>query len=136
MSVATMDERIGAPSHWRRNLWLFLAVIVAGAGIGGYYAATLRTDASEMSRLDHFRATVAEQCEAPEFAQPAPPVLKDLYLSSSSLRDAVDRQQAALDAGASCESIYKALRAADFPMPAMTQPRPTIHLQTSQNEEQ
>ena len=134
MSVATMDERIGAPSHWRRNLWLFLAAIAATAVIGGYYAATLRTDANEMSRLDQFRATVAESCEAPEFAQPAPPVLKDLYLSSAKLREAVDRQQAALEAGASCESVYKALRAADYPMPAMTQPRPTIHLQTSQNE--
>jgi hypothetical protein len=129
MSVATMNERIGAASHWRRNLWLVGAVIAAGVGIAGFYAAYSRTDANELGRLERFRAAIAEKCDAPEFADPSPPVLKDLYLTSQALRDAVDRQQIALDAGASCDSIFRALRAADFPMPLPPEARPIVHVQ-------
>jgi hypothetical protein len=136
MSVATMNDpfHIDAPSHWRRNLWLLTAVLAASAAITGYYVAYTRSSAIEMNRLERFRAAVAEKCESPGFAEVAPPVLKDMYLSSTALRDAVDRQQAALDAGADCESIFKALRAADFPLPAQPAPTPTIRLQTSQAE--
>src|SRR5205814_649466 len=112
------------PSHWRRNLWLMAALIGGGAAIAGFYVSSSRTDAIEMERLEQFRAAVAETCDAPGFAGPTPPLLKDMYLTSAPFRDAIDRQREALSVGKSCEVVLKALRAADFPMPAPSEPRP------------
>jgi hypothetical protein len=45
-------------------------------------------------------------------------MLKELYLSSSALQTAIDQELVAIEAGASCDAVYKALRAADFPVAA------------------
>ena len=134
MSVATMNDRIGAPPHLRRNLWILAAVITGIAAMTGFYAAYGRTDAVEMNRLAEFRAAFADKCEAPEFAEPVAPMVRDMYLTSPSLRDVIDRQTTALDTGADCEAVWKALRAADYPMPPPSAPRPTINLRPSESD--
>jgi hypothetical protein len=47
-------------------------------------------------------------------------MVRDAYLTSPTLQAAVAKQGSALEAGASCEEVLKALRAADFPIPAPT----------------
>jgi hypothetical protein len=118
--------KIGDRSHARRNWWVALGLIAGISAVSGYYGWTGRTDSRALGQLEAFRAAYAEQCEAPAFAAPAPQALKDLYLGSLPLRQAVDRQLAALSEGRSCEDVTKALRAADYPLPP---PVPTITLQ-------
>ena len=121
MSVALAADRIGAPSHLKRNLWLAIAMFAGAVGMAGYYATSARTENRELDSLAAFRAS-AERCQ---WEEPVPDVAKDLYLASSRVRAAVDAQRAALEAGADCGDVLKALKSADFPVQG---PRPVIHL--------
>jgi hypothetical protein len=120
--------KIGAPSHRSRNLWLLAAFAAAVAAPAGYYALMGRHDAVETNRLESFRSQYAQRCDEPAFAAPAPVIVRDAYLRSSALRAAVSDATSRLEAGAACDEIARRLRAADFPMPAVTV-TPTIHLQ-------
>jgi hypothetical protein len=125
-------EHIGAPSHLRRNLWLVLLCAGAAAVIGAYDSFVGRTDGVEMQRLEQFRGAMAERCEAPGFDRAPLPIERDMYLHNASIRAAVDHQYAALGAGADCEQVIAALRAADYPIPEKPEGvTPTIRLQPS-----
>ena len=130
MSVASGDlgeitgghVRIGAESHAGRNVGIVVAVVALGAAIFGFTSYSNKQDAAKLGQLEAFRAAYAEKCEAPSFRGPAAPLLKDTYLRSDRLQAAVDKQQAALNAGTPCEEIARALKAADFPMPQQSSP--------------
>jgi hypothetical protein len=109
-------EKIGAAPHLRRNLWLLFALAWAGFAVATYYVLLRRHDAVEITRLEQFKAAYSQKCDAPEFAEPLHPLVRKLYLGSSKLQGAISRERSALDGGASCELIARALRAADFPM--------------------
>jgi len=129
MSVASGDlgdvtgghVKIGAESHLGRNLGIGLGALVLVAGIVGFTAYSSKQDASKLSQLESFRADYAEKCEAPSFRGDAAPLLRDTFLRSERLQAVVEKQRAALQAGAPCEEIARALKTADFPMPAAQQ---------------
>lgn len=132
MSVASMNPddlsgshvKIGAPSHAGRNLGIALGVIALGGGMAFYQVRTSRSHAAAVAELEAFRAAYAETCEAPSWRGEAPAVMRDSFLKSSRLQETVAKQKAALAGGAAaCEDVAKALRAADFPLPA---PAPKI----------
>jgi hypothetical protein len=76
MRLATLDEdelagdnqKIGAPSHWRRNLWLVFGLAGAAFTMTLYYAFLGRHDTAELERLERFRAAYARKCDAPDDA--------------------------------------------------------------------
>ena len=121
MSVAVAAERIGAPSHLKRNLWLAIALFAGGVTMAAYYSSSTRTESRELDALAQFRAAAA-RCQ---WEEPVPDVAKDLYVASTRVRAAVDAQRAALEEGADCNDVLHALRAADFPVQG---PRAVIHL--------
>ncbi|MGZ4288294.1 MAG: hypothetical protein ACXVW5_29385, partial [Solirubrobacteraceae bacterium] len=90
-----------------------------------------RDDATHLRELAQFSSAYATQCDAPGFSAPPPPVVRDAYVHSHALQHVVAREAAALEAGASCDEVTQALRAADFPAPLPARP-PTIHLQPNQ----
>jgi hypothetical protein len=112
----TPVEKIGAAPHLRRNLWLLFALACAAVVIGADYVLLQRHDAFEIRHLEQFKAAYTQKCDAPEFAEPIHPLVRKLYLSSSKLQTAIGRERSALDGGASCEMVARALRAAEFPM--------------------
>ena len=116
--TAVDEEKIGAAPHVRRNRWLVVGLVGATVVVGAYYLLLGHHDALQVARLEQFRAAYAQKCHAPRFAEPTPPMLKELFLGSTVLQAVVDRQLTALDSGASCEGVSQALRAADFPIPA------------------
>lgn len=125
MSVASGDlgeitgghVRIGAESHAGRNIGIVVGVVALGAAIFGFTSYSNKQDAAKLASLQNFRSAYADKCEAPAFRTEAPALLKDTYLRSERLQAAVDKQQAALNAGTPCDEIARALKAADFPMP-------------------
>lgn len=128
MSVASGDlgevtgghVKIGAESHVARNVGIVAAVVAFGAAIFMYTSYSGKQDAAKLAQLESFRAAYAEKCEAPSFRGEAPALLKDTFLRSDRLQAAVDKQNAALQSGAPCDEIARALKAADFPMTAAT----------------
>ncbi len=126
MSVASGDlgeitgghVRIGAESHVGRNVGIIVAVVALGAAIFGFTSYSNKQDATKLAQLETFRAAYADKCEAPAFRGEAAALVKDTYLRSERLQAAVEKQQAALNAGTPCDEIARALKAADFPMPS------------------
>lgn len=124
MSVASGDlgeitgghVRIGAESHAGRNIGIVVGVVALAVAIFGFTSYSNKQDAAKLAQLSTFRAAYAEKCEAPAFRSEAAPLLKDTYLRSERLQAAVDKQQAALNAGTPCDEVARALKAADFPM--------------------
>jgi hypothetical protein len=110
--------KIGAQSHWLRNLTLGIAIAAAGASFWAYSRYSSGKDAATLAGFDAFRALYAEKCNVPAYAGPAPAMVRDAYLTSPPIREAVDKQAGALQNGATCESVAKALKAADFVVPA------------------
>jgi hypothetical protein len=130
MSVASVDPgdlsgghvKIGAVSHWGRNLGIAVAaLVVAGAAIG-LTRYNDSKDAATLGQLETFRAAYAEKCDVAAFRTAPTSVVKDAYLRSAPLREAIAKQQVALQSGAPCDEIGRALKAADYPLPAATTP--------------
>jgi hypothetical protein len=126
MSVASGDlgevtgghVKIGAESHAGRNVGMIVAVVALAVGIFVYTSYSGKQDSAKLGQLETFRAAYAEKCEVPSFRGEAPALLKDTYLRSDRLQAAVEKQNAALQAGTPCEEVGRALKAADFPMTA------------------
>ncbi len=129
MSVASVDPevsfedvKIGAPTHMARNLFVLLGVGAVVAAFIVFNSYQSKQDATKLQALDTMRGLYAQTCDAPQWNEQVPPVVRDTYLNSSHLQGVVEAQTAALRAGASCEDVTRALRAADFPMPAKVIP--------------
>jgi hypothetical protein len=116
--------KIGAPSHLVRNLGVVLAVGGLGVGIWLWTARSNAQDVQKLAPFDQFRAAYAEKCGVPSYAGPAPDVVKDAYLTSSNVQQAVAKQTAALNGGATCEEVQAAMRSVDFALPKATPPTP------------
>jgi hypothetical protein len=137
MSVATLTQErvnvgvphIGRAHHRRRNRWIAFGVIVAALGVTSHRVYWGQQDKAATAQLEHFQAAYAQRCDAAAFPDSSAAMLKGLYLGSSTLRAVVDRQLTALESGASCDAVSRALRAADFPLPATPEKTPTILLQ-------
>jgi hypothetical protein len=110
--------KIGAPSHAVRNIGVLVATALLGAGIWGFYRNSAAQDSAKLAKLEGFRSAFAEKCEAAGWRGEAAPMVRETYLGSTNLQAAVEQQWNALNSGADCDSILKALRAADFPLPS------------------
>ena len=126
MSVASMSPgdlsgshvKIGAPSHLSRNLLFLAGAMVLGAGVFLFYRQSATADAARLAKLDSFRFAYAEKCDAPAWRTEAASAMRDAYLSSTTMQAVVDREAEQLASGVACEDIAKALKTADFPIPA------------------
>lgn len=125
MSVASMGSedisgghiKIGTTSHLVRNVMMVAAVATIGGGIWVFQSSTNKTNAAALTKLETFRAAYAEKCDAPSWRGESAPLVRETYLRSTKLQDTVSKQQTALSGGATCEDVFKALKAADLPMP-------------------
>jgi hypothetical protein len=130
MSVASGDlgeitgghVRIGAESHVGHNVGIMVGVVALGVAILGFTSYSNKQDAAKLAQLSSFRAAFADKCDAPQVRAEPSSAMKDAYLRSERLQAAVEKQQAALNSGAPCDEVARALKAADFPMP---QPSPS-----------
>jgi hypothetical protein len=109
--------KIGAPSHLARNLGFIAAAAALGAGIWGFYRHSAAVDDAKLAKLEAFRSAYAEKCDAANWRGQAPSVLRDNYLDSERLQQVVDQQNAALAGGTDCETVLKALKTAEYPLP-------------------
>jgi hypothetical protein len=110
--------KIGTPSHMGRNVGMAIGVLALGGGIAWFTMHGSKADTANLVKLDAFRAAYAAKCEAPSWKGEAPPMLRDTYLRSTRLQEAVDKQAAALASGTACEDVLKALKGADYPLPS------------------
>lgn len=132
MSTETMSQgdlsgshvKIGVPSHMGRNAGFLAGAVLLGGAIYGFYRYSSHKDGAELGQLDTFRSAYAAKCDAPAWKGEVSSVLRDNFLNSSELRDTVDQQLTALNSGATCENVMKALKAASFPMPAPSSATP------------
>jgi len=128
MSVASLNPgdlsgenvKIGAPSHLVRNLAVLIGLVGLGVGIWAWTAHSATVDAQRLAPFDQFRAIYADKCGVPSYAGPAPEVVRDAYLTSTPIRDAITKQTAALQGSASCEDVQAALKSVDFIVPKAT----------------
>jgi hypothetical protein len=131
MSIASLNPeditgshvKIGTPSHTARNLLLLGGVVLLGAAGFGFYRWSAAEDAQKLASLEAFRAAYADKCDAPTWRTATPAMVRDTFLNSSRLQDAVARQQAALDKGVACEDVLRSLKQADFPLPTAPKPQ-------------
>ena len=132
MRVAIHTERspgmstphIGPAHHRRRNLWLATGFIGLAVAIASYYVYWRGHNVVATDRLAQFQAAYAERCDSAAFAPTATTLARKAYLGSLSLQRVVDRQLSALQSGAPCDEVYRALRAADFPLLSAGPPPP------------
>jgi hypothetical protein len=130
MSVASGDLgdvtgghiKIGVAHHYVRNVAIGAAAVIVGLGVVAFSTYSGRQDTAKLTDLEAFRAAYADKCEAADFSGESPPVLRDTFLRSERLQQAVAKQRAALEAGAPCEEIARSLKTADFPMTVKTTP--------------
>jgi hypothetical protein len=128
MSVASVDPgdlsgghvKIGAAHHYGRNAGIIVGALLLGALAVWLTIHDSREDAATLTQLEAFRSLYADKCEAAGFQGEASSVVKDAYLRSAVLREALAKQQTALQAGAPCEEVARALKAADYPLPVPT----------------
>jgi hypothetical protein len=110
--------KIGAASNRGRNVMWIVGAVIAAVAMGAFYKLSASNDEPKLRALDDFRAAYAQKCNNAEFAGDAPAYLKDQYLKSDALQQAVQKQAQALQAGTSCADIEQALRTASFPLGA------------------
>jgi hypothetical protein len=111
------DVDLHAPSHALRYLGLAIGALAIGAGVYLFEGYSDKKDAVVLQRFDSFRAAYAEKCGLPDFAGPAPEMLRKQYLSSPAIQAAVDQQLAALQAGSGCIEVADALKKVDLAIP-------------------
>lgn len=132
MSVASLNPgdlsgshvKIGAPSHLGRNLGVVLALGGLGVGVWLWTARSNAQDVQRLAPFDQFRSVYAEKCGVPSYAAAPPDMVKEAYLGSKNIQDAVAKQTAALNGGATCEDVQAALRSVDFTLPKATPATP------------
>jgi hypothetical protein len=112
--------KIGAPSHLVRNLAVVVAIGGLAAGIWAYSSHAAAQDVQRLAPFDQFRALYAEKCGVPSYAGAPADVVKDAYLTSTHVQDAVAKQTVALQGNATCEDVQSAMRAVDFIVPKAT----------------
>lgn len=130
MRATTFDPiHLGPPRHRRRNLFIAFGALVFALVAGAFALTARRAAPAKVEALEAFRAAYARTCDVPALAEPATPLMRDVYLRSPRLQATVAAQADALAAGAPCETVTRALRAADFPLPATERGEPTVTLE-------
>ncbi len=130
MSTATVAERnpgiapphIGPAHHRRRNAWITVGALAVTVAMATSYSYWRKHDVVAADHLARFQAAYSERCDSALFSPPAAALAKKLYLRSSTLQRAIHDQLTSLESGAPCDAVYRALRAADFPMPSSAPP--------------
>jgi hypothetical protein len=110
--------KIGAKSNTGRTMLWLGGTVLAIAAMVAFYRTSGSSNEPKVRALEAFRSSFAQKCNNPEFSEPASAFLKDQFLNSNALQDAVAKQAAALQQGASCADVEQGLRAASFPLAA------------------
>jgi hypothetical protein len=82
-----------------------------------YLGYERRQDRSAIVTLERFAALYGERCDPTAWSESEADVRRKSYLDSPQLERAVASQLTALENGASCDTVWRALRDADFPIP-------------------
>ncbi len=112
------DTHIGPAPHVGRNVGIALAILFMVALATVYMVFGRRADAREAQQLEAFASAFAAKCDPAAIGE-ITPLQRRAYVRSDALQAAIDKQSAALAAGADCRDVYSALRAADFPLPPL-----------------
>ena len=110
--------KIGAEKHHGRTIMWIVGALASAVGIFVFYRSSASNDEPKLRALAEFRSAFAQKCNSAEFGGPTPAFVKDQFLNSTALQEAVTKQAAALQGGASCADVEQGLRAASFPMSA------------------
>jgi hypothetical protein len=115
---ARNDFYVGPAHHPYRTLFWVLSALGLAAALLGYLAYERNTAAASISRLSRFEALYMNRCDAESFdsSDEIVALRRKLYLGSPILEHTITTQLAALENGATCESVTHALRGVDFPM--------------------
>ena len=111
------DVDLHAPSHNLRWIVIAVGALVVGAAFYFMNAYSNKQDAAVMQRFDAFRAAYAEKCNLPDYAGAPPEMIQKQYISSPAIQAAVDKELAALQAGATCIEVADALKKVDLAIP-------------------
>jgi hypothetical protein len=117
MGAIEGDVDLHAPAHTMRWIVMAVGAVVVGGAIYFMNGYSNKKDAAVMQRFDAFRAAYAEKCGLPDYAGPVAPVVADQYISSAAIQMSVDKELAALNAGASCIEVADALKKVDLAVP-------------------
>ncbi len=116
------DVNLRAPGHALRYLGIAVGALVLGGGIFAFESYSGKADDSKLQRFDAFRSAYAAKCGVPTYAGPVAPIVRDDYLTSTTIQLAVDKETAALAAGATCDEVVQALKKVDLAIPAPATP--------------
>ena len=111
------DVDLHAPSHAMRYILLAVGALVVGGGVYLFEAYSNKQDAAVMQRFDTFRAAYGEKCGLPDYGGPVSEMMQKQYVSSPAIQAAVDKELAALKAGAGCNEVADALKKVDLAIP-------------------
>lgn len=130
MTIASLTEagsdlnppHIGPAPHPRRNTWMAIAGIALALAMSASFAYWRHQGIGATERLERFQRLYAERCDSTSFSPSASALAKKLYLGSSTLQRTLDEQLRALESGASCQDVHRALIDVDFPLPSSLPP--------------
>jgi hypothetical protein len=110
-------EHIGATPHALRNILVAVALAAMAGILMLFYWQSGRADDAAAIELAQFRQAMFNRCGDEQFAGSADPRLVELYADSSRMREVVVKQFHLLQKfDTRCDSVARALRAADYPI--------------------
>jgi hypothetical protein len=112
------DFHIGKTPHTGRNLGIVGGIVALGGLAAVFLISGDRSDDKKMEKLTAFTTIYATKCDE-RVAGPPASMLKDMYLGSTKIQEAVEAQRLALESGTPCAKVYTVLRAADLPLPRL-----------------
>lgn len=115
-AMKTGVPHVGPAHHYGRNTGIIFTLLAIVAAMIGYYVVYSHREAAAMDRLARFQALYAARCDE-HYTRDTAAMVRTFYVDSSQMQGVVESQLQALEGGASCTDVAKALKAADYPAP-------------------
>lgn len=112
------DVNLAPPSHAMRWVVIGVLVVVSVVAFLVYNNITSKQDEQKVAKFHQFLATYIEKCNAAAYPKDQQEQLDDDYRTSPGIQAAVDQQLAALNSGASCDSVVAKMKTVDLTLPA------------------
>ena len=119
--MATFDTatpHIGPMHHPARTIFWILSLVAMTVLMLGYVRYEHAQATAAMDVFREFSTLYADRCDPAALSTRGAELRRDLYLGSPRLERTIAAQLAALEGGASCDAVWRALHAADFPLAA------------------
>jgi hypothetical protein len=117
-AVLENDVNLRAPSHALRYILIAAGALALGGTVYLFESYSGKADAAKAEGFSKFRAAYAAKCGVPSYDGPVAEVVENQYVTSPPIKLAVDKELAALGAGATCEEVVQALKKVDLFIPA------------------